>query len=172
MSDPVHSQQRLGKYMFFGAWILLLLLLAAFFQGWLEHAANPNRELAAYDPNAPAEAVLQRNRGGHYVAPGTINGEPVQFLVDTGATDVNIPAAVASHLGLESGRPARAYTANGTITVYQTMLDSVRLGNIVRRNVRASINPGMGGNTVLLGMSFMQDLELTQRGDTLTLRQL
>ena len=55
--------------------------------------------------------------------------------------------------------------------MYDTVADEVRLGNIVLRQVRASINPHMLGDTVLLGMSFMKNLELVQKGDTLTIRQ-
>lgn len=172
MNDPVRSQQRLGKYMIFAAWLLLLGLLTLLAQGWLERRDNPNRELAYVDADGPGEVVLRRSRGGHYVAPGHINGEPVRFLLDTGATDVNIPAEVAERIGLQAGAPIRARTANGIITVYRTRLDSVRLGSIELRGVSASINPRMPGDTVLLGMSFMRDLELVQRGDTLTLRQL
>ncbi len=171
MNDPVRSQQRLGKYMIFAAWLLLLGLLTLLAQGWLERRDNPNRELAYVDADGSAEVVLRRSRSGHYVAPGYINGEPVQFLLDTGATDVNIPAEVAERIGLEAGTPIRARTANGLITVYRTRLDTIRLGGIELHDVRASINPRMPGNTVLLGMSFMRDLELVQRGDTLTLRQ-
>ncbi len=171
MPDPVHSQQRLGKYMIIAAWVILLALLTALFEGWLVRQEHPNEALARTSGSGPAVVKLKRNRQGHYLAPGFINGQKVRFLVDTGATDVNIPAAVAARLRLKRGYPTYAHTANGTITVYQTRLSSVRLGNIVLRDVRASINSHMQGSTVLLGMSFMQQLELNQRDGILTLRQ-
>ena len=171
MSDPVRSQYTMGSAMFVGMWVMLLILLTLFFQGWLHSGDNPNRGLASYDPDGLGEVVLERNRSGHYIAPGFINGEPVQFLLDTGATDVNIPAAIASRIGLSRGQAQRAMTANGIITVYRTQLDEVRLGNIALPDVRASINPHMPGDIVLLGMSFMRDLEMIQRDNTLTLRQ-
>ncbi len=171
MSDPVRSQYTMGKFMLVGMWVMLLILLTLFFQGWLQSGDNPNRGLASYDADGLGEVVLERNRSGHYIAPGFINGEPVQFLLDTGATDVNIPAAIASRIGLSRGQAQRAMTANGMITVYRTQLDEVRLGNIALPDVRASINPHMPGDTVLLGMSFMRDLEMIQRDNTLTLRQ-
>ena len=170
---PEHrkSQHRLGQFMIYGAWLLLLLLLSLFFQNWLERERNPNRDLAAVDIDGPREVVLKRARGGHYVAPGFINGEPVTFLIDTGATDVNIPQSVAQRIGLRQGYPQTAHTANGYITVYDTVADEVRLGNIALRQVPASINPHMPGDTVLLGMSFMKNLELVQKNNTLTIRQ-
>lgn len=171
MSDPVRSQQNMGKFMIIGVWILLLGLLSLFFNGWLQSRDNPNRGLASYAPNGSGEVVLERSRGGHYIAPGFINGAQVRFLLDTGATDVNIPAEIADRIGLHRGQPQRAMTANGMITVYRTMLDEVRLGDIALSEVRASINPHMPGDTVLLGMSFMRDLEMIQRNNTLTLRQ-
>jgi aspartyl protease family protein len=106
---------------------------------------------------------------GHYVASGTLNGEPVVFLIDTGATNVAVPARLAKALKLKRGAAMRSQTANGAVTTYQTRIDEVRLGSIVMHNVRASINPGMDGNEVLLGMSFLRHLELRQRGRTLTL---
>ena len=62
-------------------------------------------------------------------------------------------------------------TANGTVRAYLTRLDSVRLGAIEQNQVRATIAPGLGSEQVLLGMSFLKNLEMIQRGDQLTLRQ-
>jgi len=117
------------------------------------------------------ELTLQRNRFGHYVASGNINDTPVVFLLDTGASDVSVPENLARQIGLKRGRPMMYQTANGTITVFATRLDKVDLGGIVLRQVRASINPNMQGNEVLLGMSFLKHLEFSQRGNTLVLRQ-
>ena len=114
---------------------------------------------------------LFQNRVGHYLAKGKINGSPVRFVLDTGATAVTVPGRVAEHLGLQAGRAQLARTANGTITTYRTRLDEVSLGTIRLRDVRADINPHMEGNEVLLGMSFLRSLELVQRDGSLTLRQ-
>lgn len=158
--------------MIYAAWLFLLVLLSLFFHNWLERENNPNRYLVTINENGLREVVLKRGRRGHYIAPGYINGFPVRFLVDTGATDVIISQDVAEQIGLQRGYPSTAQTANGLITVYNTIVDEVRLGNIALQKVRASINPNMHGNTVLLGMSFMKNLELVQRDNTLTIRQL
>ena len=154
------------------AWIVVLGLLSAFFSGWMEKLDNPNQqvrtELAA---DGVREVVLRQNRAGHYVATGAINGHPVTFLLDTGATSVSVPASIARRLELKRGAPLRANTANGTITTYATRLDDVQLGNIRLENVRADINPHMQGKEVLLGMSFLRKLEFTQRNRELTIRQ-
>ena len=169
-NNPEHGQKRLGNAMIYLAWVLVIGLLTLFFGKVLDWQHNPNQGLQ-YSATGPREVVLKRNRGGHYIAPGVINGEPVRFLLDTGATQISIPQEVANRIGLLRGRPSMASTANGTITVYDTRLDEVGLGNIVLHDIGAHINPHMFGDTVLLGMSFMKHLELVQRGDTLTLRQ-
>lgn len=153
------------------AWLIALGLLTWFFSGALEEQRNPNQQVTTMARVDGGEVVLLRNRFGHYVATGRINGHPVELMLDTGASDVSVPAGLAAALGLERGARALYRTANGTITAYRTVLDRVELGGIVLENVRASINPAMPGDQVLLGMSFLKQLELTQRGNTLTLRQ-
>ena len=116
------------------------------------------------------EVVLQQNRQGHYVASGTVNNVPVLFLLDTGATDVAIPESIALAAGLRRGNTSRASTANGAVTVYSTRIDELTLGNIVLEDVSASITTSMPGNTILLGMSALRQVEFSQRGGELTLR--
>ena len=172
MNQPAHSSKRLGFGMIAAAWIILLGLLTLLFGDVLETQQNPNREVQGRVLDSGVrEVMLRRNRSGHYVANGRINGQPVRFLLDTGATTVSVPARLAKRLGLDRGRPELANTANGVVTTYATRLDNVQLGELSIGNVRASINPGMRGDDVLLGMSFLKQLEFTQRGETLTIRQ-
>lgn len=163
---------RAGKFMVVGAWIAILGLLTLFFAQWLEHERNPNRQLDARVQGATREVVLQRNRYGHYLASGSINGEPVTMLLDTGATQISVPGELAEQLDLEPGPAYRVSTANGTITVRGTRIDTLALGPIELRDVRAHINPYMAGDEVLLGMSALGNLEFSQRGERLTLRQI
>ncbi|HYQ73353.1 MAG TPA: TIGR02281 family clan AA aspartic protease [Gammaproteobacteria bacterium] len=162
--------QRLGKGMIVAAWILLLLLLTWFFNDRLDAQRNPNRQLSMTTTNGIPEVQLERNRAGHYVTSGTINGQPVEFMLDTGATDVSIPASVADRIGLERGRRAWYQTANGTISAWQTTLDEIRIGPLRMGPVAASINPNSGDDAVLLGMSFLRQLDFSQQGNTLTLK--
>ena len=166
------AQSRLGAGMVVAAWVVALGLLASLFSELIEEQRNPNRNVTSIlTGSGEAEVSLAQNRQGHYVASGLINGEPVVFLLDTGATDVSVPVALARRLGLKRGAPIQAQTANGVVTTYRTRLDSVQLGSIGLTGVRAHINPGMRGNEVLLGMSFLRDLEFSQREGMLTLRQ-
>ncbi len=154
------------------AWLLIIGILTAYFSGWLGEQRNPNQSIETLvSAGGITEVVLKQNRYGHYVASGQINGVSATFLLDTGATDVSVPADLAMEAGLEPGPPARAQTAAGVITTRMTRIDRVELGGIVLRDVRAHINPRMRGNEVLLGMSVLRQLEFTQRGDELTLRQ-
>ena len=152
-------------------WATALVLLTYFLSEWLRSADHPNRQLDSQQREGGVEVRLQRNRAGHYVAGGQINGGDVQFLIDTGATYVGIPGEVARALGLRSNVAATSLTAGGKVATYLVTLDEVRIGNIAVRNVRASIIPEMPGSQVLLGMSMLQQLELSQRDGVLLLRQ-
>lgn len=154
------------------AWIASLLILGLFylyFENSLQARDNPNRQLQV----APGtELVLKRSRDGHYIFPGTINGQPVTFLLDTGATLVSVPAHLANDLQLSPGAFQQSITANGTVTTRATRIESLAFGPFNVRDVSASLNPGMRTDQVLLGMSVLKQLEFTQRGDTLILRAL
>jgi aspartyl protease family protein len=165
------APNRLGKGMTYAAWLLALGLLTFGFNNWLDAQRNPNRSVRSAVVDGGTQIVLERNRYGHYNLSGSINGQPVEFMLDTGATLVAVPARLADRLGLARGAPTQVKTANGTAVAYATRLASVRLGDIELREVRAHISPGMDGDEVLLGMSVLKKLEFSQRGNSLTLRQ-
>jgi aspartyl protease family protein len=110
--------------------------------------------------------ILQRDRSGHYLAEGAINGVAVDFLLDTGATDVAIPERLARELGLEFGPDVAVMTAAGPVRGWMTRLESVSLGGLSLANVRGTITAGPL-DEVLLGMSFLKHFRLTQQGDEL-----
>lgn len=153
------------------AWLVLMALLVAYFSDLLDRQHNPNQRVDTLVENGVREVVLQRNRFGHYVTSGKINGEPVVFMLDTGATGVAIPEAVAQRLDLRRGRAFRTQTANGLSTSWATRLENVSVGEISLDKVSAGITPGLQIEEVLLGMSFLKHIEFTQRGDQLILRQ-
>jgi len=165
------SGETIGRLMVYAAWVLLVGLLTLLFSRWLDFQHNPNRHLSI-TANAVGETqlTLRRNRMGHYVAPGRIDGVPVVFLLDTGATHVAIPQDIAQKIGLERGLPMTSMTANGMTTSWMTELRSIELGPFEMSGVKAAIMPNMPGKEVLLGMSFLRHLELNQKGGQLILR--
>lgn len=170
--DEVREQKRMGTAMQALAWVVLLALGVAWFADVLDKQHNPNQSLQThYRDGGVREVVLQRNKYGHYVTSGKINGKPVTFMLDTGATGVAIPQATATALGLQRGRAFRTQTANGLSTSYAVNLERVSVGDIELHDIAAGISPGLGMGEVLLGMSFLKHIEFTQRGDTLILRQ-
>lgn len=170
MSDPDKNRRFMARLMTYSFWLVLLAGLTFLFEGYLHQKEYPNQHLVETGENTTNEVLLKRNRYGHYVAPGQINGVPVVFLLDTGATSVSIPADVAKKLSLSPRGSSRVSTANGTITVANVVLERVSVGGLTLRNINAHINPFMEGEVILLGMSFMRHLEMLQKGDTLRLR--
>mgnify|MGYP000715763230 CR=1 FL=1 len=161
-----------ARTMSFIAWILGLTLLTYFIGGWEENQVNPNKHPETSRTNNKNQVMLQQNRIGHYLVDGKINHAPATFLLDTGATDVVIPAQLASEYKLIESGYKQTITANGMVTVAQTNIEVISIGDINLYNVRASINPGMQKDQeVLLGMSALKQLELTQVNQTLTLTQ-
>ncbi len=168
LSTP-NPHRPLGRGMALVASLLVLGLFYLYFDSSLEARNNPNRQLQV----APgSKLVLKRSGSGHYVFPGMINGRPVTFLLDTGATLVSVPAHLAGELGLEAGAHQQSITANGTVATRATRVAALAFGPFDLRGVPASLNPGMTDDQVLLGMSVLKHLEFTQRGDTLILRAL
>ncbi|MBE9540483.1 MAG: TIGR02281 family clan AA aspartic protease [Proteobacteria bacterium] len=154
------------------AWISLMVFVGFYFEDMLSKQHNPNQSLETqYTEARVREVALQRNKYGHYVTSGKVNGQPVVFMLDTGATGVAIPDHIARKLSIKRGRPLQVQTANGTATSYSARLESVSVGDIVLHDVRAGISPGFKGDEILLGMSFLKHIEFTQRGDTLILKQ-
>ena len=168
MSSESKEHKQLGHKFIIAMWIVIMIMVFFLFQNTLDNDYNPNQEIQANSDNS---VTLQRNRYGHYVTQGKINNQPVTFLLDTGASDISIPSKIAQKLKLKKGQERRYQTANGIIVGNLTTLNSASIGNIKLRNIRASINPKMGGDEILLGMSFLKYIEFTQRGDTLILRQ-
>jgi aspartyl protease family protein len=166
----VEPSNKISRMMVSFAWIGLLSMLALGFDSYLEKQANPNqRPDVVVASDGSAEVTLVQNRQGHYVADGKLNDEWATFVLDTGATNISIPAYIAERLDLKGGHPEKTRTANGVITVYRVVLESVTLGAIKLLNVPAHINPHMTGKQVLLGMSFLRHVEMSQKGQQLTL---
>lgn len=116
-------------------------------------------------------SVLTSDKRGHYVFIGYINDKQVKFLLDTGATSVAVPEHLAGYLGLSKGQQYYSHTANGKAISYNALIKKIKVGSIEQEDVRGSILPGMDGDSILLGMSFLKDLEIIQKGGEISLVQ-
>ena len=163
--------KRAGKVLMLLAWAAGLYLATQFFGDWEQRRQNPNAVVTSQQGDGYIEVRLAGNGQGHFVSSGRINGQPVQFMLDTGATDVAMPEAVARKLELKRGAPVMVSTANGRAEGWRTEIATLQLGDIQLHNVRALVVPGFEGEQVLLGMSALKQLEFTQRGGNLLLRQ-
>ena len=114
--------------------------------------------------------TLAADPRGHFFSEGAVNGNPVRFLVDTGATTIALPAAEAQRLGLDyrKGRAGFSNTAAGVVPIYVITLDTVRVGPIELNGVEASVIE-RGLDVALLGMSFLNRVEMKRDGDAMTL---
>ncbi len=107
-----------------------------------------------------------------YVVLGSINGYPVKFIVDTGATLVSMSGREAKRLGIDylvTGRRGQSSTASGITEIFIVTLDRVKVGDIELRNVRGAVHDGDFPPATLLGMSFLSRLNMRQDGQALEL---
>lgn len=116
------------------------------------------------------QVVLSADTRGHFVSEGAINGIPVRFLVDTGATMIALPGRDATRLGIDyrKGQRGITQTANGPVAVYRVRLDRVRLGGLELTSVEGVVIE-QGLDIALLGMSFLNRVEMKRDGQTMTL---
>jgi len=109
-----------------------------------------------------------------YATVGSINGLPVSLIVDTGATQVAMNAAAARRLGIDYrvvGTPAAITTASRVERAWSVTLETVKVGNILLRNVQGVVLEGGQPEQVLLGMSYLGRLEISNDGQVMTLHK-
>lgn len=130
---------------------------------------------------APAARISQyetvlvyRDNRGMFRTVGSINRMPVGFLIDTGATSVAMNSAQARRLGIDyraQGNSTYVTTASQVVQAFQLTLDRVKLGNIELRNVESVVIDGPQPGEVLLGMSFLSRLDISNEGNRMLIRK-
>jgi len=118
------------------------------------------------DPRAGG-ITLKADRQGHFRGTALINGIPMPFLIDTGATKTVIPAKMAITARLPYGRYVQANTAGGKVAERETIINTIQIGNAVIRNLDAHTNAHL--DEVLIGMNTLKYFRMTQEGKTLSL---
>ncbi len=173
MTQPSFTPiQKIGKAMLIFFWLALLIVLVLIFNRMEKQRDNPNQNpTTTTNATGVNSVILQRNRYGSYQVNGSINNHPVTFLLDTGASHVAIPLELAAQLGLKQGAQFSSSTANGTTQVYHTWIQQLHIGSIQLKQLEGTLLPNMKGNQILLGMSALQQLNFTQQGDQLILKQ-
>jgi aspartyl protease family protein len=99
---------------------------------------------------------------GHFLTEGRIDGQRIDFMVDTGASLIALNETSAARFGLRPSRGdynASVTTANGTIKAARTRLAMVDIGGLVVRNVDAMVLPDEALSENLLGLSFLSKLK-------------
>lgn len=135
-------------------------------QGGLSYQGSPcaqnSQPVASWNAakNADRNLVIKPKEGGHYFVDSHINDQPLNFLIDTGATNVAIPqaTAIAAHLVCE--KQTTTNTANGIANACETTIATLTFGPFTLKNVVATINPTL--DQPLLGMNVLQQFKISQ----------
>ncbi|MBT0956525.1 TIGR02281 family clan AA aspartic protease [Alphaproteobacteria bacterium KMM 3653] len=146
-------------------WGLIFLGVIAAYGMWNDISRTVTGRAAVYADEG--RVVIPQSADGHYYLTLRVNGAAVEFVVDTGATDMVLSRADAQAAGLDPAGLAyigSARTANGAVSTAQVRLDTVALGEIVDEDIRAVVTDGeMFGS--LLGMGYLNLWQRIEFGD-------
>jgi len=104
--------------------------------------------------------TISSDRRGHYSGVGMINGFPMEFMIDTGASSIAVPEKLARQSGLKFGMPVVSNTAGGNVKAFQTIIPTLTMGSIVLKNTHAVILEKL--DQVLIGMTVLKKFKVTQ----------
>lgn len=136
-------------------------------------AAPVLQEAYTPPPAAPASVTLWADRDGFFHADGKINGQPVRFLVDTGANTIALSSEEADRLKIdyEKGKPGFASTAAGIAPVKMVKLRQITVGGITAYDLEAGIIQGDHPKTPLLGAPFLEQVKMIRNGRRMELHK-
>ena len=118
--------------------------------------------------------TLRSDRNGHFQVEARVEGRPVEFMVDTGASMIAMRETAAARLGIhpsERDYTVKTQTANGVGRAARVQLNSVEVNGIVVRDVEAFVVPDEALSTNLLGMSFLSRVRWSHDRGKLVLEQ-
>jgi aspartyl protease family protein len=147
--------------------VWLALIAGGYFA--FDHAMRPAAVTGCEDGDSAQVLRLAAARDGHYYVEGAIDGAPVRFVVDTGASTVTVGGGDADRIGLPDGVPAGFRTAAGDVAGRIVRGRRVQVACFDLAGVAVAVSPPMSGNA-LLGQNFLRHFEMTVRGGTMVLR--
>jgi len=126
-----------------------------------------------FSPPVEQTVVSLWPTNGMYTTVGSVNGYSVDFLVDTGASAIALNAATAKRLDLDylNGRKVGVKTASGIEIAYHVVLDEVQIGEIKLYNIRAMVLDGEQPERALLGMTFLEQLNIERKDERMDLKK-
>lgn len=170
MHDPHHDPAPIPRSLRWGplAMVVFWLVVMGLVYGAIKMVMQPRQVTVAMD----GEMTIARARDGHFYVPGLVAGQPVVFLVDTGASYVTVSQAFAEHAGITGGTPTRFHTANGVIEGRIVDNLTVSIGPAEVAGIAVAVGLiGAGRDTALLGQSFLSRFQITLTGDQMVLRK-
>lgn len=122
--------------------------------------------------SANGDVVIKRARDGHFYIAGHVNGNPVKFLVDTGASLVGVSEKFAQKSGLIGGEPTVFKTANGELSGRIVANVPINVGSIAVSGIRVGVGlEGHDVNDALLGQNFLAKFDVILRENQMILRK-
>ncbi len=152
------------------AWGMIFIGLMAGYGLWtdVKNSAKPHQTIGD-----AGELVVPRSPDGHYYLTLTINGKDIIFVADTGATNLVLSPDDAATVGINKADlnfMHQAETANGTVDIARTTLDSVVLGPFTDTDITAWVN-GAAMEESLLGMDYLGMFDIQIAEDRMVLRR-
>lgn len=146
-----------------GAWGIVAFWLAMLSGMYLIFDHVESRKQLTLTPHlgTAGELIIPRGIDGHFRIPGTVNGEPVRFLVDTGASLVTVSEGLAQAAGLRGGQPASFRTANGEVPGRIVRGVPVEAGGLHVGSVNVAVGlSGRDDEMALLGQNFLYRFDI------------
>jgi aspartyl protease family protein len=143
------------------------------YQGQRHTLTLSNRVSSGFQEAQKASITIPSDQMGQYRVRGAINGQYVNFLLDTGASVVALSSREAQRLGLnyERGQPGQVATAQGTTDSYFMVVDEMSVAGIKVHNVQVAVIDGEYPLEILLGMTFLRQVSMQEQGGVMTLTQ-
>ena len=152
------------------ALVLWLVIFGAMYL-FLDAKMQPQVATVTSLDMARGEVIIPRSRDGHYYVGGAINGRPLTFMVDTGASTVVVSADLAAKIGLTRGVPTPFKTAGGMVWGETVSDQTIEAGGIQLKGLRVGVVTQMDQRDyALLGQNFLRHIDVIQSGDQMVLR--